>query len=79
VKLVEHTLTGECFAMKCLDKRRIKEAGSEHTIKSEITVMRALDSPFVVKLVKPLRDRAQIYLLMELVLGGELLKVRSVT
>jgi len=75
VKLVEHMTTGECFAMKCLNKQAIMKAGSEETVKSEIKAMRLLDSPFVVKLVGTMRDPAQVYLLMELVPGGELFKV----
>jgi protein kinase A len=75
VKLVEHVTTGECFAMKCLIKQAIKNAGSEKTVKSEIEAMRVLDSPFVVKFIKLMRDSAQLYLLMELVIGGELFKV----
>jgi len=78
VKLVEHMTTGECFAMKCLNKQAIMKAGSEETVKSEIKAMRLLDSPFVVKLVGTMRDPAQVYLLMELVPGGELFKVREV-
>jgi serine/threonine protein kinase len=76
VKLVEHMTTSECFALKCLNKQTIKRAGSEQNVKSEIETLRQMDSSFIVKLVKCMRDSAQIYLLMELVPGGELFKVR---
>jgi protein kinase A len=75
VKLVEHMTTSECFALKCLNKQAIKRAGSEQNVKSEIETLRQMDSSFIVKLVKCMRDSAQIYLLMELVPGGELFKV----
>lgn len=38
VKLVRHKITGECFALKCLQKEKIGLEGSQSTVRNEVQV-----------------------------------------
>merc|ERR1739844_70942 len=61
---------GDLHAIKVIDKKALK--GKEDSLENEIKVLRRLDHPNVVKLQEAYESMASVYLVMELVTGGEL-------
>lgn len=64
-----HKTTGHTRAIKVIEKKRM---GSAAQIQDEIDVMKSLTHPNIVKLYEVFEDEKNIYLVMELCLGGEL-------
>ncbi|XP_040578742.1 calcium/calmodulin-dependent protein kinase type 1 isoform X1 [Lepeophtheirus salmonis] len=58
------------YAIKIIDKKALK--GKEDSLENEIKVLRRLDHPNVVKLLEAYESKSSVYLVMELVTGGEL-------
>ncbi|GBM98234.1 Calcium/calmodulin-dependent protein kinase type 1 [Araneus ventricosus] len=61
------------YAIKCIDKKALK--GKEDSLENEIKVLRRLarlKHPNIVQLVETFEDKNKVYLVMELVTGGEL-------
>lgn len=76
VKLVEHKRIGKTYAMKCIGKKAISATKTElGHLRSEVNVMKACDSPFLLKLVKVMLDVHSFYMVLELCAGGELFSV----
>lgn len=61
---------GDLHAIKVIDKKALK--GKEDSLENEIKVLRRLDHPNVVKLLEAYESKSYVYLVMELVTGGEL-------
>jgi len=61
---------GDLYAIKVIDKKALK--GKEDSLENEIRVLRRLDHPNVVKLLEAYESKSSVYLVMELVTGGEL-------
>ncbi|XP_015795298.1 calcium/calmodulin-dependent protein kinase type 1 [Tetranychus urticae] len=61
---------GELVAVKCIDKRALK--GKEDSLENEIRVLRKLNHSNIVQLKETYEDKQKVYLVMELVTGGEL-------
>ncbi|KAG7457849.1 hypothetical protein MATL_G00231490 [Megalops atlanticus] len=61
---------GALYAMKIIDKEKLK--GKEQMILNEISIVRSLSHPHVVRLLHDYETEDQIYLLMEFVHGGDL-------
>jgi len=61
---------GTLYAIKVIDKKALK--GKEDSLENEIRVLRRLDHPNVVKLLEAYESKSAVYLVMELVTGGEL-------
>ncbi|XP_076313466.1 calcium/calmodulin-dependent protein kinase type 1-like [Tachypleus tridentatus] len=57
-------------AIKCIDKKALK--GKEDSLENEIKVLRRLKHPNIVQLIETFEDKGKVYLVMELVTGGEL-------
>lgn len=57
-------------AIKCIDKKGIK--GKEESLENEITVLQRLKHPNIVDLIDVYEDQKKVFLVMELVTGGEL-------
>jgi len=62
--------TGKLYAIKVIDKKALK--GKEDSLENEIKVLRRLDHPNVVKLLEAYESKHSVYLVMQLVTGGEL-------
>ncbi|CAN8025228.1 calcium/calmodulin-dependent protein kinase type 1 [Ixodes scapularis] len=61
---------GVMHAIKCIDKKALK--GKEDSLENEIKVLRRLKHPNIVQLLETYEDKNKVYLVMELVTGGEL-------
>jgi len=64
-----HRSTGVARAVKTISKGLMKNI---EQFKQEISIMKAVDHPNVIKLFETFEDRRNIYLVMELAIGGEL-------
>jgi protein kinase A len=75
VWLVSHKRTGTPYALKLLSKREIIGHHQVDGVIREKNIMASLDHPFVVNLVSTFQDERSLYMLIELVQGGELFSV----
>jgi CRP-like cAMP-binding protein/tRNA A-37 threonylcarbamoyl transferase component Bud32 len=75
VWLVSHKRTGTPYALKQLSKREIMGHHQIDGVIREKNIMASLDHPFVVNLVSTFQDERNLYMLIELVQGGELFSV----
>ena len=72
VKLVRHEESGNTYALKCMQKKRVVDSHQQINVLTEKEVMIHSNHPFVLKLFKTFQDSDNIYLLIEMVQGGEL-------
>jgi len=70
VRLAESKEDGQMHAVKIIDKKALR--GKEDSLENEIRVLKRLDHKNVVKLLEAYESRQCVYLVMELVTGGEL-------
>ncbi|KAM0999056.1 hypothetical protein FF1_005812 [Malus domestica] len=64
--------TGQSVAVKVINKKKLAGTSLMSNIKREITIMRRLRHPNIVKLYEVLASKTKIYFVMEFVKGGEL-------
>ncbi|XP_022943923.1 CBL-interacting serine/threonine-protein kinase 11-like [Cucurbita moschata] len=64
--------SGQSVAIKVINKKKINGSILMLNIKREITIMRHLRHPHIVKLLEILATKSKIYFVMEFVRGGEL-------
>jgi len=64
--------TGENVAIKAMEKQKILKVGMINQIKREISVMRLVRHPNIVRLYEVMASKSKIYIVMEYVKGGEL-------
>jgi serine/threonine protein kinase len=69
-----HKTTNEKVAVKIIDKNKILKQNMGTQIKREVNIMKQIKdkNPHVVKLYEVLASKTKIYLVLELVKGGEL-------
>ncbi|KAI4335713.1 hypothetical protein L6164_014333 [Bauhinia variegata] len=72
VKFAKNTETGERVAMKMMTKSTILKHKMVEQIKREISIMKIVGHPNIVKLHEVLASESKIYIILELVTGGEL-------
>ncbi|XP_057974214.1 CBL-interacting serine/threonine-protein kinase 8 isoform X2 [Malania oleifera] len=72
VKFAQNTETGESVAMKVLDRGTIIKHKMVDQIKREISIMKLVRHPYVVRLHEVLASRTKIYIILEFITGGEL-------
>eukprot|EP00816_Leptocylindrus_hargravesii_P004137 CAMPEP_0196805352 /NCGR_PEP_ID=MMETSP1362-20130617/5125_1 /TAXON_ID=163516 /ORGANISM="Leptocylindrus danicus, Strain CCMP1856" /LENGTH=795 /DNA_ID=CAMNT_0042178231 /DNA_START=318 /DNA_END=2705 /DNA_ORIENTATION=- len=75
VWLVSYKKTNKAYALKMLDKREIIGHHQVEGVIREKNIMSSIDHPFVVNLVCTFQDDRSLYMLIELVQGGELFSV----
>jgi CRP-like cAMP-binding protein/tRNA A-37 threonylcarbamoyl transferase component Bud32 len=75
VWLVKHTPTSKTFALKQMDKALILKHHQEKSVIREKSIMASLHHPFIVQLVSVFSDSTKIYMLLDLLQGGELFSV----
>lgn len=64
--------SGQSVAIKIIDKEKVLRVGMVEQIKREISVMRLVRHPNVVRLHEVMASKTKIYFVMEYVKGGEL-------
>uniref|UniRef100_A0A3B3B8N5 Serine/threonine-protein kinase DCLK2 n=1 Tax=Oryzias melastigma TaxID=30732 RepID=A0A3B3B8N5_ORYME len=62
--------TGREYALKIISKEKCK--GKEHMIQSEVAILRRVKHPNIVLLIEEIDTSSELYLVMELVKGGDL-------
>ncbi|XP_074547240.1 serine/threonine-protein kinase MARK1 [Halichoeres trimaculatus] len=70
VKLARHTLTGREVAIKIIDKTQLNPTSLQKLFR-EVSVMKILNHPNVVKLFEVIETEKTLYLVMEYASGGE--------
>ena len=64
--------TGQLYAMKCLNKRRVMATDSVDTIMAERNFLADMESRFVTGLKYAVMDGENLYLIIDLMVGGDL-------
>lgn len=64
--------TGQSVAIKAVSKQKVLKGGFTAHVKREISIMRRLHHPNIVKLFEVLATKTKIYFVMEFAKGGEL-------
>lgn len=72
VKFAQNTDTGESVAVKVMDKNSILKHKMVDQIKREISIMKIVRHPYIVRLHEVLASRTRIYIILEFITGGEL-------
>mmetsp|Transcript_1729 Transcript_1729/g.3734 ORF Transcript_1729/g.3734 Transcript_1729/m.3734 type:complete len:636 (-) Transcript_1729:670-2577(-) len=72
VRLAVHEKSGEKFAVKVFDKRKISCDDFETEVRREVKIMQYLRHPCIVSVHQVLMTGNNMYVVMELVTGGEL-------
>ncbi|KAI4297573.1 hypothetical protein L6164_037458 [Bauhinia variegata] len=72
VKFAVNTVTQEHVAIKILDKEKILRHKMIGQIKREISTMKLIRHPNVIRLYEVMASKTKIYIIMEYVMGGEL-------
>ena len=75
VSLVSSKKNNFEYAIKGISRNQIDAEQLHHNLELERSILLQIDHPFIVKLVKTLKDEKFIYFLMELVKGKELFDV----
>jgi hypothetical protein len=68
----KHSHTGKLYAMKVMERKRIKAMRAEMLVLTERNTMLMLDSPFIVGLKYAFTTPTELYLILDLMLGGDL-------
>ncbi|WCJ41222.1 CBL-interacting protein kinase 23 [Euphorbia peplus] len=72
VKFARHVLTGDNVAIKILDKEKVLKHKMIGQIKREISTMKLIKHPNVIRMCEVMASKTKIYIVMEFVTGGEL-------
>ncbi|KAF8111519.1 hypothetical protein N665_0074s0050 [Sinapis alba] len=72
VKYARNTLTGDLAAIKILDRDKILRHKMVEQLKREISTMKLIKHPNVVEIIEVMASKTKIYIVLELVNGGEL-------
>ena len=72
VRLVYHRALNRTFALKMLQKTQIVALKQQANIINEKELLSRIDHPFILTLYDTYKDRDRLYMLLEVVQGGEL-------
>ena len=75
VRKVKHSITQKEYAVKILDKEKIHKERMADALRKEVLLMKMLTHPNVVKLEEVLSSRSKLFLVIELVNGGDLFEL----
>ena len=79
VKKVKHKISEEIRAMKVIHKDQIQSGSEEEKdLIKEINILKTLDHPNIMKVFEYYNTKDNIYIISELLSGGELLKLRKI-
>ncbi|XAR68728.1 Non-specific serine/threonine protein kinase [Bertholletia excelsa] len=68
----KHSSTGQIVALKAISKQKVLKGGFTAHVKREISIMRRLRHPHIVRFSEVLATKKKIYFVMEFAKGGEL-------
>lgn len=72
VKFAKNVETGDSFAIKILDRDQVLRHKMVENLKREISTMKLIKHPNVVKIFEVMASKSKIYIVLEFVGGGEL-------
>jgi serine/threonine protein kinase len=72
VKYAINTETKEAVAIKVLDKEKIQKQNMGNQIKKEISIMKMVKHEYIVGMIEVLASKTKIFIVLELIVGGEL-------
>lgn len=72
VKFARNTETGENVAIKILDKEKVLRHQMIGQIKREITTMKLIRHPNIIRMYEVMASKTKVYIVLEFVTGGEL-------
>ncbi|CAH8362424.1 unnamed protein product [Eruca vesicaria subsp. sativa] len=72
VRYAKDTETGESVALKIIDKQKLIKNEMSKQLKREISTMKLINHPNVVRLHEVLASKTKIYIVLEFAMGGEL-------
>lgn len=72
MKYAQHSETGTAYALKVLNKDYLVQRGMVEQVKTEIAILKQIKHPFIVNMHEIMSSRDKIFLVMELVTGGDL-------
>ncbi len=75
VTFVKHKVTKARYALKALKRKDIIELNAQDTIRAERNILAEVDHPFLLKFVRTFKDNIHIFILTEIVSGGDFLNV----
>eukprot|EP00511_Aplanochytrium_stocchinoi_P008892 CAMPEP_0204868410 /NCGR_PEP_ID=MMETSP1348-20121228/26497_1 /ASSEMBLY_ACC=CAM_ASM_000700 /TAXON_ID=215587 /ORGANISM="Aplanochytrium stocchinoi, Strain GSBS06" /LENGTH=205 /DNA_ID=CAMNT_0052021325 /DNA_START=175 /DNA_END=789 /DNA_ORIENTATION=- len=72
VRMVEDQTTSKTYALKIMNKHDITVRKQQEHVNNERAILEASSHPFIMSLIKTYQDENRLYMLLELVQGGEL-------
>ena len=75
VKMVRHKPTDVAYALKCMHKGQVVATKQTEHVMNEKAIMEMCDHPFVLSNTATFQDDSQLYIVIELILGGELFSI----
>ena len=72
VKLVQHKPSKRALALKCMAKSQIVQSHQERNIMNEKNILDECSHPFVLEQVATYQNANELFILMEIIQGGEL-------
>ncbi len=72
VKLVQYRKTGKVMALKAMQKAHIIKSHQQKNVMNEKNIMAECQHPLILQLIRTFQDAGRIYMLLEIVQGGEL-------
>ena len=72
VRLCQHKATGQHFAIKVHRKHDVVRLRQVEHVLSEKNVLSTLNHPFIVRMPASFQDSKNLYMVLELVIGGEI-------
>jgi len=72
VKMVIHRPSSQTYALKCMRKAQVVATKQNSHILNEKNILAMMKHPFILALIQTYQDAGELYMLMEVALGGEL-------
>merc|ERR1719460_3371075 len=72
IQSVSHKKKQVRYALKCVPKRTLKENNQELGFMTERRILMEIDHPFLLKIVKTFKTPSYLFMVTELVTGGDL-------
>ena len=72
VRLAKHKVTGQYFAIKVQRKHDVIRLKQVEHVLSEKKILSSLNHPFIVRMPAAFQDSKNLYMVLELVIGGEI-------